>query len=87
MTIPKAPHWAENVSVQDALVGMFAANEGDEALLREGFAAIVAVREAELRAALDDPEQFGWTGPATYAIAYAAAIRDILAFLGGTPDD
>jgi hypothetical protein len=34
-----------------------------------------------LRAALDDPEQFGWSGPPTYAIAYAAAIRDVKAFL------
>ena len=37
--------------------------------------------------ALDDPERFGWTGLPEYAIAYAAAIRDVKAFLAGETHD
>jgi hypothetical protein len=38
-------------------------------------------RTAPRASELDDPERFGWSGPPAHAIAYAAAIRDVKAFL------
>jgi hypothetical protein len=35
----------------------------------------------ELEAAVRDPERFGWTGLPVYAIAYAEAVRDVLALI------
>jgi hypothetical protein len=41
----------------------------------------VVIEQVGLRAALDDPERFGWKGPPEHAIAYAAAIRDVADYI------